>query len=201
MSVKESNGHFHLWVGLTFSGKQRGRIKVPIEGSDDQFEFWRNHHFDFKDARLVYRQDELWLNIHVEIGSDMPKEEEFEHFIGVDLGVNNLAVAVVQDREGNILESQFFDGGYSGYKRKHFNEKRREYATKSLWSKLKDYKGQELRFMKDHNHKISRAIVDMASRYPKSCIVMEKLDGIRKRLGGTKKQNRRVHNWNFAQLR
>ncbi len=101
---------------------------------------------------------------------------------------------------GDTPESQFFDGGYVGQKRKQFNAKRREYATKNLWSKLKSSKDKERRFMKDQNHKISRAIVDLASKYPNSCIVMEKLDGIRKRISGTKKQNRRVHNYNFAQL-
>lgn len=200
MSVEESAGHFRLWVGLTSFGKQRGRVKVPIEGGDEQFEFWRDHGFDFKDARLVYDHGELFLQVHVQIESEIPQEGEFEHFIGVDLGVNNLAVAVVQNQDGDILESQFFDGGYVGQKRKQFNAKRREYATKNLWSKLKSSKGKERRFMKDQNHKISRAIVDLATKYPNSCIVMEKLDGIRKRIGGTKKQNRRVHNWNFAQL-
>ncbi|MFQ5796296.1 MAG: RNA-guided endonuclease InsQ/TnpB family protein, partial [Candidatus Bipolaricaulia bacterium] len=199
MTVRESesDGHFRLWVSVATT---KGRVRVPIEGGEDQFHFWRARNFSFKDARLRYRDGEYYLTVHIEIQVRLPKQEDFEHFVGVDLGVNNLAVAVVQDRDGNILESCFFDGGYVGWKRKHFYEKRREYQQKRLWKKLKGSKGKEKRFMRDVNHKISRKIVDMAAKYPNTVIVMEKLDGIRKEIRGSRRQNRRVHNWNFRQL-
>lgn len=192
MTVRKSEGHFSLWVSLSTTD---GRVRVPIEGGDKLYNYWKNKEFDFEDARLTLKGSKFYLTVHVETETKIPKEEEFEHFVGVDSGVNNLAVIVVQDRKGNIL-----DGGYVGAKRKCYNQKRREYARKKLWVKLKREKGKEKRFMRDVNHKVSRAIVDIAKEYPNSCIVMEKLNDIRQRIRGTKKQNRRLHNWNFRQL-
>ena len=96
--------------------------------------------------------------------------------------------------------SEFVDGKYVGEKRRRFNAKRKEYAKKKLWYKLRASKGQEQRFMKDVNHIVSRKIVNVAEQYPNSVVVMEKLTNIRSRIQGTAKHNRKVHNWNFSQL-
>ncbi len=193
----ESEGKFSLWVSLSTT---EGRKVVLLQGSKQHIELWDSLGFDFRDARLYRRGDDYYLIVHIETEAEIPSQDDFEHFVGVDLGLNNLAVIVVQGRDGNILESKFFDGGYVGEKRKKFYAKRREYGIRKLWYKLRRTKGKEKRFMRDVNHKISRNIVDIASEYDNAVIVMEKLEGIRSNVRGSRDHNRKVHNWNFSQL-
>jgi IS605 OrfB family transposase len=192
------DGEFDLWISLA---TLEGRVSLPINGADGQIEEWETNNFDFKDARLQKRDDGFYVIVHVETRAEIPDEEELDHFIGVDMGLNNLATIVVQDRDGNVLETELFDGSYVAEKRRQFRDKRREYGEKKLWSKLKDTKGQERRFMKDQNHKISRRIVDIANQYDNAVIVMEKLDGIRENVRGSRNHNRKLHNWTFGELK
>lgn len=190
-------GEFDLWVSIA---TPEGRQPVPLNGADEHIELWKKKDFDFKDARLQKRNDGYYLVVHVETEADIPQESDFEHFVGVDLGLNKLATVVVQDREGNILETRFFDGAYVTEKRRRFREKRREYGKEKLWTKLKSTKGQERRFMKDYNHKVSRRIVDIADQYDKAVVVLEKLDGIRDHANSSKNHNRQLNNWTFGEI-
>lgn len=192
-----SKGSFDLWVSLA---TPEGRQAVPLNGAEGQIELWERLDFDFKDARLEKRDDGYYLIVHVETEAEIPQESEFEHFVGVDLGLNKLATVVVQDGQGEVLETEFFDGGYVGEKRRRFGEKRREYGEKKLWSKLKATRGQERRFMEDVDHKLSRRIVDIARKYENVVVVMEKLAGIRDNVDGSRKYNRRLHSWTFGEL-
>ena len=140
------------------------------------------------------------MKIHVEREAEIQDAKESEFYIGVDLGVNNLATIVVLNREGEIVETKFFDGSYVSEKKRRFNAKRREYMRKGLWSKLQETKGKEKRFIKDVNHKISKYIKDLCEKYEDSTVVLENLDGIRQGMKFSSKQNRRLHNWSFAQL-
>ena len=77
-----------------------------------------------------HKQQPLWYEVpyarsnHVQLHGSMvpfilkdertiPKEKELEHFIGVDMGIKNIATVVVQDTQGNILDTQFFLGSYT----------------------------------------------------------------------------------------
>lgn len=197
LSLKETDNNFNLWASISTTG---GRIHVPIRGGNYQFNQLKETDFNFEDARLFIKDKEFYLTFHIKMDVDIPNENNFEHFVGIDLGVNNLATVVVQNRKGDILESKFFDGSYVGEKRNQFYQKRKEYAKKSLWSKLKNSKGKEQQFIKDINHKISKKIIDIANKYDNCVIVMERLDDIREQINYTRKMNRRLHNWSFSQL-
>ena len=54
--------------------------------------------------------------------------------------------------------------------------------------------------MADLNHKISAELVEIASRYPEPVIALERLDGIRYRVHGSRRFNRMVSSWAFRDL-
>jgi len=176
----------------------QNRVEGTLQGGEYHFEEFQAG--EFCDARLRREDKEWYLKVHVKRKPEIQDAKKSEYYIGVDLGVNNLATIVVQNRNGKVVETKFFDGSYVSEKKRRFNAKRREYMRKGLWSKLKQTKGKEKRFIKDINHKISKYIKDLCEKYEDSTVVMEKLGGIRENMNFGSKQNRRLHNWSFAQL-
>ncbi|MFW6072209.1 MAG: RNA-guided endonuclease InsQ/TnpB family protein [Thermoplasmatota archaeon] len=197
LSFKLSGGHFQLWANIATN---EGRVRVPLTSCENYMSVLTDNMERFQSAHLIFRDGEFYLNVIFQEDKKITKEDKFEHFIGVDMGIKNLATVVVQDREGNVLESQFFSGGKLQEKRRRFRERRRELGEKKLWSKLKETKDRESNYIEDMNHKISRKIVDIAKKYDNSVVVMEKLDGIRKNTDNSKQHNWKLHNWPFGQL-
>ena len=197
ISFIKSDGCFPLWANIATNN---GRVKVPLIGYDKHMETVINRLDEFLAAHLLFKDGVFYLNVIFKDERTIPKEKEFEHFIGVDMGIKNIATVVVQDRQGTVLETQFFPGSYVQEKRCRFRELRRKLGEKKLWNELKDSKNREQRFLKDINHKISRQIVDIASKYSNAVIVLEKLDGIRRKIKYSKAFNWKLHNWSFKQL-
>lgn len=142
---------------------------------------------------LVLRKDGKWfllVTVDVPDGTPTPATD----FIGVDLGIANLAT----DSDG---------GGHSGepvetIRRKHNLQRKRlqRKGTKGARKKLKRIAGKEARFRKHENHCISRAIVETARRTGRG-IALEDLTHIRERVtarGGDAKN--RLGGWGFAEL-
>ena len=189
----EEANEFEITLATT-----QNRVDATLKGGEYCFEEFQAG--GFQDARLFRQGDEWYLNVHVQREAEISKAKESEYYIGVDLGVNNLATIAVQNREGEVVETKFFDGSYVSEKKRRFNAKRREYMRKGLWSKLQETRGKEKRFMKDINHKISKYIKDLCKKYEDSTVVLENLDGIRESMNFSSKQNRRLHNWSFGKL-
>ena len=193
--VEENEETNELEISLATT---QSRVEATLQGGEYCFEEFQAG--SFCDARLRRQDGEWFLKIHVEREAEIQDAEKSEYYIGVDLGVNNLATIAVQNREGEVVETKFFDGSYVSEKKRRFNAKRREYMRKGLWSKLKKTRGKEKRFIKDINHKISKYIKDLCEKYENSTVVLENLDGIRESMNFSSKQNRRLHNWSFGQL-
>ena len=193
--IKENGETSEIKVSLATT---QSRIEATLQGGEYCFEEFQAG--KFQDARLFRQGGEWYLNVHVQREAEIQDARKSEYYIGVDLGVNNLGTIAVQNREGEVVETKFFDGSYVSEKKRRFNAKRREYMRKGLWSKLKETRGKEKRFIKDVNHKISKYIKDLCEKYENSTVVIENLDGIRQGMNFNSKQNRRLHNWSFAQL-
>jgi len=192
---KENEESSELEISLATT---QTRVDATLQGGEYCFEEFQAG--DFQDARLFRQEGEYYLNIHVQREPEIQDAKESEFYIGVDLGVNNLATIAVQNRKGEVVKTKFFDGSYVNEKKRRFNAKRREYMRKGLWSKLQETRGKEKRFIKDVNHKISKYIKDLCEKYENSTVVMENLDDIRENMNATKSLNRKLHNWSFAQL-
>jgi len=110
--------------------------------------------------------------------------------LGIDLGVNNLAVC---------SDSRFYNSAkVKQVKRKfkYLRSKLQAKGTRSSKRLLKKLSGRETRWMAWINHNISKNIV---SNFNGNKIVMENLKGIRKKNRG-KIMNYWISNWSFYQL-
>ena len=124
--------------------------------------------------------------------------EQASNFMGVDVGINYLAVASTTDKK-----CKFFAGGEIKNKRNVYSKMRARLQSKGTLSAkrvLNHLAGKEQRFMKDVNHCISKAIVKFAVREKVSVIGLEDLTEIRDRTNVRKKQRYLHNSWAFRQL-
>ncbi|MEA3355588.1 MAG: transposase [Patescibacteria group bacterium] len=166
--------------------KGRKKFVINIPKYYTKYSEW-----DIKSSTLVNKSDILFLHVVVSKEVQPPTFCCLDsQIVGVDLGINNLAVT-----------SQF--DFFTGVKHKLAKIQRlrsilQSKGTKSAKRHLKRLKGKQKRFMRDVNHCISKHIVN--SRKAGDIIVMEKLKGIRNKRRG-KTMNRLLSNWAFYQLK
>jgi putative transposase len=188
---------FTLGKNIGFKGPDRvsistldGRVIVPfVMGKYQEERFgWSKGQCD-----LMLRKDGRWfLLVTVDVPEDAPVPTT--DFIGVDLGVNNLATT--DDGEN-------FSGDDVEKVRRKYHRIRKtcqRTGTKSAKRKLARVRKKESLFRKDANHCISKAIVEKAKDTAKA-IAVEDLAGIGERTPVCKPQRSRMKGWAFFQLR
>jgi putative transposase len=165
-----------------------GRIKIPFQCGKRQLEQLKSQKGE---SKLVFRNGEFYLLVCCEI----PEQElqKAESFLGVDRGVNNIAV----DSLGNF----YYGKKVISIRKKHSNLRRKlqKVKTKSAKRKLAKTRKKESNFAKDVNHQVSKKIVNTAQRH---CfgISIEDLCGINKAVT-VRKGNRYIrHSWSFYDL-
>ena len=143
-------------------------------------------------ADLVYRKGELYLFVTVEVPDGSPIAPE--GWLGVDLGIRNLAV----DSDGKA---------YSGEKTLALRSRiaalrasLQSRGTRSAKRHLRALRGRERRYHAHTNHVISKSIVRKARDTGRG-IAVEDLSGIRDRVTVRKAQRSTLHSWSFFQLR
>ena len=146
-------------------------------------------------AVLVKHRDGRYF-LHVQITEDVPEPIPAQDFLGVDLGVANIAV----DSQGETFSGQAINRN-----RRRRTTARKQYqrrGTKRAKRRLKAMSGRQHRFQAQTNHEISKQIVAQAKALGVG-IALEDLSGIRGRVETTasKKMRRRLGNWSFFQLR
>ena len=116
--------------------------------------------------------------------------------LGVDLG---LKVPAVASTDGD--KARFFGNGRENkcMKRK-FRARRKELGQKKKQNAIKKLNNQEQRWMRDKDHKISRAIVSFAKENHVSVIRLERLANIRQTARTSRKNNKNLHTWSFYRL-
>jgi IS605 OrfB family transposase len=144
-------------------------------------------------AQLVKREGKFFL--HIQIDGEAPEPIEPEDFLGVDLGIAQIATTSDDDK------------GHSGkpverIRKKHNLQRKRlqRKGTKGAKKKLRRLSGKEARFRRHENHCISKAIVQSAKDTGRG-IALEDLKGIRGRItarGGDARN--RLSSWSFHQL-
>ena len=142
-------------------------------------------------ADLCYRQGRYFL--HIVVSQSAPIVASSEKVIGVDLGLTHPAVtsnrAFLGERRWKEQERRIFR------LRRNLQKKN----TKSAKRHLKKLSGQRFRQRKDHDHVLSKHLVQSAT--PGSTIVLENLSNIREHVTHRKGEGqRRMHSWSFAQL-
>jgi putative transposase len=143
-------------------------------------------------ADLVYRKGKLYLYVTVEVPDEAQVEPEA--WLGVDLGIRNLAV----DSDGEQHSGAVVEAVRSRTLKLRGALQRR--GTKSAKRHLKKLSGKEARFRSNVNHTISKRIVRKAKDTSRG-VAIEDLKGIRERTTVRKAQRAEHGGWAFFQLR
>jgi putative transposase len=166
-------------IATVLGGRQRGMLKGRKPTA----------------AVLVKRRDGGYF-LHVQISEDVPDPSDPEDFLGVDLGIVNIAA----DSEGETFSGQAINR--TRRRRATARKQHQRKGTKRAKRKLKSLSGRQRRFQAKTNHEISKKIVAKAKALGVG-IAMEDLSGIRGRVETTvsKAFRGRFGNRSFFQLR
>jgi len=125
---------------------------------------------------------------------DEPTIDDVDDFLGVDMGVANIAVdsdkAIQQGKSVKKVR----------YRHRQLRTKLQKKGTHSARRRLRKLAGKERRFATWTNHNISKEIVEKAKDTHRG-IAIEELGGIRDRVTVRKPQRATLSSWSFAQLR
>jgi len=155
----------------------------------------------YQQARIdrKMRQTDLILSdgifyLAVVVDAPEPTPNEPNGFLGIDLGIVNIAV----DSDGMV-----YSGGHlNGLRKRHskLRSKLQSKGTKASLRLLKKRSKKERRFATNINHTISKRVVEKAKGTGRG-IALENLSNIRDRITVRKSQRRQQHSWAFRQLR
>jgi putative transposase len=141
---------------------------------------------------LIGRGGKWFLYATVE-APEAPLTEPVNGFVGVDLGIVNIATSSDGDRAAGARLNRYRK------RQQRLRTRLQVKKTPSARRLLKKRRRKEARFAADVNHQISKRIVAEAQRTGRG-IAVEQLTGIRARVRLRKPQRAAVHSWAFAQL-
>jgi putative transposase len=166
-----------------------GRVVVPI-----RFGAYQAARLDRVkgQADLVYRDGTFFLYATIEAPEPTPVEPD--DYLGVDLGIVNVAV----DSDGVVYSGEAVERNRRTFAHRRRNLQKR--GTRSATRKLKLLRRKQARYQADTNHVISKRVVAVAKGTGRG-IAVEELGGLRARTTVRRRQRARHANWAFAQLR
>lgn len=141
---------------------------------------------------LLYKNGNFYLIPVIDVPE--PPEKINKEFLGIDMGICNLAV----DNMGEIYSGKEVDK--KRVKIDKLKSALQKKGSKSAKRHLKKLSGKESRFRRNVNHIISKKIVEKCKRHSLS-LAIEDLTGIRQRATVRKTQRRQHSSWAFDQLR
>ena len=144
------------------------------------------------ESDLVYRDGHWYLLATCDIPDPTP--EEVDTYLGVDLGIVNLAV----DSDGTIHRGAVVNGLRARHRR--LRKKLQARGTHSARRLLRHRRRKERRFATDTNHVISKRIVAAAKGTGRG-VALENLTHIRARITARKPHRATLSSWSFGQLR
>nr|WP_256177877.1 transposase [Kitasatospora aureofaciens] len=168
-----------------------GRLKgVRFACSPDALKTLRENRRGESD--LIERDGVFYLIATCDI-PEAPPNEDPSGFIGVDLGIVNIATASTGYRAAGR--------GLNRHRKRQLDlpKKLQAKGTKSAKRLLKKRSRKEQRHAANQNHIISKTIVTTAERTGYG-IALEDLTGIRSRVRLRKDQRQPLHSWSFHQL-
>jgi putative transposase len=177
-----------IWTVAGEAGSY-ARQRIPFVAGERQMKLLETR---LGQTDLVYRRGKFYLLATCEV--EDPEPLAAEGVIGVDLGVNNIAV----DSDGNVRSGRTVNSVRHRHRR--LRRKLQNKRTHSAKRRLKKLSGKEQRFARDTNHVISKEIVELAER-TKRAIALEDLTGIRLRVRARRHRRARLSSWSFGQLR
>lgn len=169
-----------------------GRVKAEYILGDYQRKHLDNPNYETRSATLNYDSGVFYLNIVIR---KPVLYKQTGIVMGVDLGVNNIAVTST---------GKFFDAGFYNWKRNgYFRTKRslQKKGTRGSERVLQRLKKRENSFSNDYIHCVAKDIVQEAIDHNVDTIVFEQLDHIRDRMfNANNRTKRQMHTWAFRRL-
>lgn len=166
-----------------------GRERMPFVCGEKQKAMLETYQGE---ADLVFRNGAWYLHQPCEI--EEPDVIGVEDFLGVDIGIVNIAV----DSDGTTHQGKTVSN--VRYRHRKLRAKLQRKGTKSSRRRLKKLAGKEHRFATWVNHNVSKSIVAKAKDTGRG-IAVEELGGIRDRVTVRRSQRATLHSWSFFQLR
>lgn len=166
-----------------------GRQTIPFVCGDRQRELLATQRGE---SDLVYRGGKWFLFATCDV--EEPEERDIDGFLGVDLGVANIAA----DSDGETFSGKVVNA--LRHRHRRLRGKLQAKGTHSAKRLLAARKRKEARFAKDINHQISKRIVAKAEDTGRG-IAVEELTGIRDRITARRPQRATLTSWAFHQLR
>ena len=177
LSVFLESGYLTL---STIFGRMKHTFK--LDKYSEKYVKWK-----VQNAQLTVSNNYCWLNLQME--ADTPETIEGDRRLGIDRGINNIAVC----SDNTFYNSKLLKKQKSEYQ--YLKTKLQSIGTRSAKRKLKKIAGRERRFVKDLNHCLAKDIVSK----PFDIFVFEELNIKTKKSNG-KQFNKKLGNWSFAQL-
>ena len=167
----------------------KGRLRIGYLCGQHQHELLEGNRGE---ADLCFINGAFYLFVACEV--ETPEPPNVEAFLGVDLGIVNLAT----DSDGEVFSGEAVEHSRRQYEHRRRNLQRK--GTRAARRKLKQLSGKQVNFQTNTNHCISKRIVQKAQGTGRG-IALENLKGIRDRVTVGRKQRARHANWAFHQLR
>ena len=144
-------------------------------------------------ADLIHRDGNFYLAVVIDV-PEPPQGPEPDEWLGVDLGIVNLAT----DADGTAYTGKVVRA--VRYRNRQLRARLESKGTKSAKRLLRKRRRKESRFARDVNHVISKNIVREAKGTGRG-IKLEDLSGIRDRITVRRAQRADRDSWAFHQLR
>lgn len=159
--------------------ESRVRVELVLSGDDEgyQQQFLENDLWEISESTLHYRNGSFYLHIgfrRPEIS--LPETTEDGTVLGVDLGIDNLAVTTT---------ARFFSGRHLAHRRSEFARTRcrlDQNGSRSATRTLRSLDNGEERYVNDVIHRVAKGVVEEARTHNCDVIALEDLKGIRERL-------------------
>jgi IS605 OrfB family transposase len=184
------DGHASL---STVGGRITAEYVLPDEARDTPHsEYLFSDEFQTTGATLHYREttDEFYLHVRTKADVDSPEPRENTTVLGVDLGVENLAVTST---------GVFWSGSELAHWHREYEKRRasmQQRGTRYAHEAMQRVGETETGRFKILLHRVANGIVREAASGDCSHIAFEDLTDIRERMGGAK----RLHAWAFRRL-
>ena len=183
LNLKLNHGR-RVSLPIVFGERQRRFIEEAFKGS-----------LQFANVEMVKRKREWYAHFTVKKNVSFEKPETV---IGIDIGENNLAVAVaLKDKP---RKARFWRGSKLKQLRWKNSKVRVNLQQKHRLDIVKRLRGRERRQVNQELHKLANEVVEYVKGFENPIIAMEDLKGLRKSVKYGKKMNRRLHTLPFRQL-
>ena len=193
--IKTENKEFQFWVSILIA--KRKRIYIPLIVNSEWQKAYLNDLISRKykkgSADLVKKERDYFVHIVLKKEIEFKPQEKYTP-VGIDIGINNLAVININGKP------KFFNGKRAKATKKHFNQIKAIYQSNNNLKVLGAIKGREQRYFNHINNQISSWIIKNALQQESPVIVMEDLTYILETTKVRKKQRYIHQTWAFKKL-